>query len=173
MQFVGLFVLIILACLFLNSFQGCSRDWPNGAMCYARGPVSLTAEYTCPVCGQKTLYDKYETARVVQSIEACRREFDLLVQVSPLKMKLDESSFCAKCSPNATEHLLGLIVFYEDGTFNRIAPIYTDDLTLLRDYFEGRLTKLNSGKTPEMIRCEKDRVDVLLGREVLIPKQKQ
>jgi hypothetical protein len=173
MQFVGLFVLIVLACLFLNSIQGCNRGRGLETTCYVISRPQTTAEYVCPICGQKTLYDNDDAAWVVQSMETCRREYDLLVQISPLKMKLDESSFCAKCSPNANEHQLALTVTHEDGTNQTTSPVSWNDLRILRDYFQGRLTSSAPGKTPAMVREETIRVKYILGREVPVPPQKQ
>lgn len=172
MHFIGLLILVILACLFLGSMKGCDRQ-PVGAMCYKVAAPQTTSEYTCPVCGQKTLYDKENTAWIVQSIETSRREFDLLVQVSPLKMKLDESNLCAKCSPNATEHQLVLTITYEDGTTRSITTGNDDNLRILRDYFQGRLTDSSPGKSPELVRWEIKRARELLGRDVPVPPQKQ
>ncbi len=174
MHFVGLLVLVILACLFFSSIQGCGPGgWPVGAMCYSVVPVPPTAEYTCSACGQKTLYDKDEAAWVVEDMATYRREFDLLVQVSPIQMKLDESSFCAKCSPNATEHQLVLTVTHEDGTTNTTKPVSIHDLIILKEYFQGRLVDYTPYKTDSLIQQSILRIKQLLGREIPVPQQKQ
>jgi hypothetical protein len=171
MQFVGLFVLIILAGLFLNSIQGCSRE-PLDTTCYMTGMRLTTAEYICPVCGYKTLYDKDRTAWVVKEIVGYRRGFDQLNRVSPLKMTLDESSLCAQCSPNATEHQVGLTVTHGDGTSQTTSPVSWNDLSILREYFEGHLTDYTPNMTPGMIRENTFRIGQLLGRDIPSPEQK-
>lgn len=168
MHFVGLLILVILACLFLTGTQGCQRKRPIGAMCYVVVPTPPTAEYTCSVCGQKTLYDKDEAAWVVQSIESCRKEFELLVGECPLKLTLDESSLCANCSPKATQHQLTLTVTYPDGTVHTAAPIQLDDIRLLQDYFRGRLSTTNA-TNPAFLQNQTLRLQRLLGEQLPDP----
>lgn len=108
------------------------------AMCYDIVAPPSEAEYVCPVCGQKTLYSGEEVNVIDREIESCRREFEQVYRASNLKMVLDESSFCAKCSPNATQHQLILNIWYSDGSTHS-APIRDQwDLRILRDFFRGR-----------------------------------
>ncbi len=108
------------------------------AMCYTIAVPPLTAEYVCPECGQKTLYANDEARFVEQELESCRREFDQVVQSTNLKMGLDESSFCEKCSPNATQHQMILTLSYADGSTHSVSLRSGLDLRILRDFFRGQ-----------------------------------
>lgn len=117
-----------------------SRKAPQptmGAMCYEMAAPPARAEYVCPVCGQKTLYTK-ELARTVEwEVDSCRRELALITTRTPLRLTLDESSFCKHCSPNAKARALALVVTYGDGTSHRTSPVSLEDLSILAGFLGG------------------------------------
>jgi hypothetical protein len=134
-----------------------------GAMCYmVAGPPS-TAEYVCPVCGHKTLYSKGDTAFVTWELGACRREFDQALKVSDLKMSLDESSFCAQCSPNADKHELVLNIAYSDGSTHSAGGIRQTDLRMLYYFLKGSLSFKGLQDGTELLKEHLPRLSELLG----------
>ena len=128
-----------------------------GAMCYDMALPPDHTEYTCPTCGEKTLYAwsqkelgtwnsenfaKMREVRFVQGeLTACRREVEKIKQSTGLLLTLDESSFCKHCQPNATKHELKLTVTYTDGRTHTVSPVSLSDFRLLRDFFEGKFKK--------------------------------
>ncbi|NLH16440.1 MAG: hypothetical protein GX455_07675 [Phycisphaerae bacterium] len=181
MYYVGLLVLIVLACLISFSVQGCRNSKlgggsssqmifkiqevdslskekieqalqnlqqqkapkaMTGAMCYIPAPIPLKVEYLCPTCGQKTLYTQGDAlAQFVNwELGACRRELDRLDNRGGLKITLEESSFCAKCSPNAGKHELVLKITYPDGSIHSTGGIQLTDLRMLNRFLGGYLS---------------------------------
>jgi len=134
-----------------------------GAMCYDMAAPPDRAEYVCPKCGEKTLYSKDNARIVAWEIEACRREFSTLRGASDLSLTLDESSYCAHCSPSARKHQLALVVQYADGSSHTTAPISQGDMRILRDFLKGELSyeTFNEGKQP--LKNELPRLRELLG----------
>jgi hypothetical protein len=165
--FVGIIAVVLLfACLVLSG-GGCSRQTPPnsppgvahgpsrqmlGAMCYEVAPPLRRADYVCPKCGERSLYDentpspdqrtKNRVARVVAyEVPSCRREVAEIGRVaSNAKVSLDESQFCRKCSPNVTAPKLVLHVSYR-GKIRDIEEINHEDLRILREFFAGKLLK--------------------------------
>lgn len=134
-----------------------------GAMCYAVAAPPQRAEYVCPKCGEKTLYTKDDAVFIAWEIEACRREFEILKDQSHLSVALDESEYCAHCSPVATKHQLALVVTYADGSSHTTSPVSRYDLRILRDFLSGRTSfdTLNEGSAP--LKGELPRLRELLG----------
>jgi len=130
-----------------------------GAMCYTPAPHPLTADYVCPKCGEKTVYafdssDAANRARNYDAIEAllqltaCRRG---LAAIRGLDAELDESEFCRKCSPKASQPRLILVVRYPDGAPpHRFAGVTGEDLVLIREFLSGsrRHVGPNEGDSP-------------------------
>jgi hypothetical protein len=134
-----------------------------GAMCYDVAGPPPTAEYVCPVCGHKTLYSKGETAFVTWELGACRREFDQMEKVNDFKMVLDESSFCAQCSPNANKHELVLKVAYSDGSTHSTGGVRQIDLRMLRYFLGGSLSFQGLQEGTEPLKDQIPRLRELLG----------
>jgi hypothetical protein len=231
MQFVGLLILFILACLIAFSVQGCRNSKPgggsssgsstsgqqesyvstgvrpdlpltvrqadsmsraqieqmlrnlqmqkapqpiSGAMCYSVASTPEQVEYLCPACGQKTLYTQGDMlARFVNwELGSCRREFEQLANSGGLKMALDESSFCAKCTPNAGKHELVLKITYPDGSIHSSRGIQLTDLKMLRYFLGGSLAfKGNHDEILPLQDCQ-SRLRELLGVENSAVKKK-
>ncbi len=110
------------------------------AGCYS--PFEVTpqqTEYVCPICGERTTRVKqgYVPAGsrevVVPDIEECRRLFARLPVTAGYK--LDESEYCAKCSPRVKNPSPTLLVTTTKGHVRRVRHVTTEDLRLLSDYF--------------------------------------
>lgn len=113
-----------------------------GAMCYDTAAVMMRSDYLCPVCGDKTIYNDYHTSDIEYSIPACRT---IIKSISGLSLELDESSYCRKCSPDASDQFIRLIVHPE----NKDKPVISDrvtrfDLNLIKSYAD--LKKTGNGK---------------------------
>lgn len=134
-----------------------------GAMCYDMAGPPPTADYVCPVCGHKTLYSEGDTAFVTWELGACRREFDQVVGSGNLKMVLDESSFCAQCSPNANKHELVLKVAYSDGSTHSAGGVRQIDLRMLRYFLGGSLSFQGLQEETEPLKDQIPRLRELLG----------
>lgn len=145
-----------------------------GAMCYDMAPPPDRAEYVCPKCGERTLYEIGEstntelrpelTTEVVQfDLCMCRREFAELRKVVGDAIEFDESQFCRKCSPRVTSPTLVLRITYEDGSVRRVDNVQHDDLRMLREFLEGRLLGKadNGGEQP--LKDNLGRLEELLG----------
>lgn len=142
-----------------------------GAMCYDMAGPPPTADYVCPVCGQKTVYST-DTSFIAWELDGCRREFEQMTKIGDLKMALDESSFCAQCSLNATRHELVLNITYSDGTTHSAGGIHRSDLRMLTYFFKGSLSfkGLQDGTKP--LKDQIPRLRELLGVEASAAKDK-
>lgn len=132
-------------------------------MCYASLPRQKTVTYVCPVCGEKTLYHEGNADFVQGELAICHRLFSETKKNTDLSLSLDESSFCAKCAPKATEHQLALIVVYPDGRRHVSAPISWRDLAMLDAFLKGEdaYRTFNDGSRP--LKPELPRLRELLG----------
>ena len=87
-------------------------------MCYKVAGPPDRLDFTCPVCGEKTLYAMEENngtrkldnslSRLIQyDIQTCRR---LVKEITGVKLTLDESQFCGHCNPVISDPKLILIL---------------------------------------------------------------
>ena len=107
-----------------------------GAMCYSVGPPPNQALYICPACGEKTLYvDHY--AEELSEVSLARQEFEKLIKSVDISIVFDESEFCASCSPHVDSPELTLRINHEDGSSVLSKSITSDDIIILRAFFEG------------------------------------
>jgi len=135
----------------LKRLEKASTPKPKmGAMCYDIAAPPQRAEYVCPDCGEKTLYTDEVAFFLGWELESCRRDFDKANWAGNLQMKLDESSFCQHCRPEAKVHQLALIITYSDGTTHTTAPVQEEDLRILRNFLEGQVMyeTFNGGTWP-------------------------
>lgn len=111
-----------------------------GAMCYEMAMPPDRAEYTCPICGNKTLYasspeERYPVPRFLEwDLPACRR---LAGQIQTIPVTLDERSFCKQCTPEAETRQLCLVIDYGNGTRHIVKGVTKDDLQLLLEFSQG------------------------------------
>jgi hypothetical protein len=142
-----------------------------GAMCYDMAGPPPTADYVCPVCGQKTVYSK-DTSFVTWELGACRREFEPMIKTGDLNMVLDESSFCSNCSPNADKHELVLKITYSDGTTHSAGGINQTDLRMITYFLKGSLSFKGLQDGTEPLKDQIPRLRELLGIEDPAKKDK-
>ena len=117
------------------------KELSMGAMCYEMMAPPDRAEYVCPDCGEKTLYatadgDRDAPQFISWTLPACR---ETVKTVRDLTLVLDESGYCAKCSPDAKKPTLALVVKYPDGTEHRTENVTAEDLIVLREFASGAL----------------------------------
>jgi hypothetical protein len=128
------------------------KNLKQGATCYKTAMPPNRADYICPKCGERTLYDdssldwkqpnahlKAHARDVLLYIPACRREFEQLRKITKDAIVFDESQFCRKCSPNTVNPKRMLHIFYSDGTKYDFENINSSDLRELHDLFEGKM----------------------------------
>ena len=134
-----------------------------GAMCYAAAMYPETADYICPVCGEKTLYTDYNTEFIEWELQNCRRLFGEIEAAVVMDIVLDESFYCQHCSPMPDElpHLV-LRVTGDDGTVVS-NPVTQHDLMILESFVKGRLFYYtwNDGEQP--LKPYAERLSILLG----------
>lgn len=108
------------------------------AMCYEMAAPPERIEYTCPVCGERTLYPFLSGVIDADELSTCRR----LMQELPARVlaSLDESAFCKKCHPDAATPELVLVARYQDGQSESTAGVRATDLELLTAIVAGQIT---------------------------------
>jgi hypothetical protein len=132
-----------------------------GAMCYDMALPPLRTEYVCPVCGEKTLYSPEVARTKADELDVCRRLFKEIPNQGALK--LDETSFCRKCQPQATDIALKLIIRFDDGTSHATTNITSQDLRLLRDFLNKKLLVAGVQGEESPIKSQLPRLRELLG----------
>jgi hypothetical protein len=134
-----------------------------GAMCYAAMAIPATAEYVCPVCGEKTLYSGYVTELVEWELPAMRRMTESVDSLTEFRIFLDESQFCSFCSEEEHEDPLVLLrVVLEDGT-ETVNPVSITDLRMLESFLQGRLSYMTFNDSEQPLREHADRIRTLMG----------
>jgi hypothetical protein len=153
------------------------KDLSPGAMCYEMAAPPDRYDYTCPLCGEKTLYaanDIPETDRerivgsyiytITLELEPCRR---LVGLIRGLDIVLDESEFCAFCYPGAEKVKIPricIIINYPDQKEpRRICDISSDDLILLKEFMDGSKIHRYSNDWEIPLKNEIKRLEELLG----------
>ncbi len=134
-----------------------------GAMCYEMMAAPPVAEYVCPVCGEKTLYEDSHTAFIEWEIEGARRVAESINASTDFNVVLDETLFCEFCSGETEEGpWLRLRVEHADGeeTVNRVS---LTDLRKLSSFLHGRLYWLTDNDSQEPLQGDADRIREILG----------
>jgi hypothetical protein len=126
------------------------KNLSMGAMCYSIAPPPQRADYLCPTCGGRTLYEKGLARLVEWELQEARREFEELKKVTGTAISFDESQFCRECKPDVRRPQLVLKVTYQDGRQVTVSPVEPGDLRLLREFLSGKLvcTTGNDGEIP-------------------------
>jgi len=109
------------------------------AMCYESAAPPTTAVYVCPKDGSRTHYSR--DAALAERIEQLPILRAAVQTVSGLKVSLDESELCSRCTPTpppSPEPIL--IVKLPDGAEKRTRAVIANDLLLLREFADGQLT---------------------------------
>ena len=135
-----------------------------GAMCYEIAMPPDTANYVCPICGEKTLYKKggeIGTTTILQTIPNCR---GLIRQIHGVNLKLDESSFCKNCNNTGAAPELCLLVNIKDENDTvRSCKVDEGDLNLLKEFFEGKLVHKGFTDNETPLKEYLARIEELLG----------
>ena len=137
-----------------------------GAMCYdVAGPPEV-AEYVCPICKEKTLYDFSQSAFITWELEGCRRMAESIDERTEFDVTLDERLFCDFCLPNTKEETPSLVlkVLHENGS-EHLNEISITDLRVLDAFLQGNLYYTDEYEAHYPIKDFSDRVRELLGVE--------
>ncbi len=144
----------------------------KGAMCYSMtGPPNID-EYVCPKCGEKTLYTGTEgprsadnTDEVREEIVACRR---ILKEIEGLDVALDESQFCAKCTPDLREVPKIILVVHYEGREepHRVEGVTSEDLEILKEFLDGKDKHKGDYGIETPLKDYTERLEELLGVKI-------
>lgn len=150
----------------LAKIEKSARPEPQmGAMCYKMARPPSRAEYVCPTCGERTLYTDREAELVERELATCQSLFRELPRHET--MELDESAFCRKCRPQATEPELTLTIRFDDGTTSVVRGVRSEDLRMLGAVLSGKLTETTSNEGEEPLKDQLPRLRELLGANTL------
>jgi hypothetical protein len=131
---------------------------PEGAMCYDMAAPIERVDYYCPVCNEMTLYNVMYGDNI-DNLYSYRASVE---RIKKIDVKLDESEFCKKCSPNVKEPKYCLIVTYgKDAKPHKTCDITSNDMDLLYDFSEGKKEHYNCP-----IKNYKERLEELLGTKI-------
>ena len=146
-----------------------------GAMCYRPAMPPKSADYTCPKCGEKTLYsienieNKNEGYQIIGTVNVgipnCRRT---IKNIKGINITLDESQYCRKCSPDIQSPKLVLIIEHEDGKKHTVTGITNNDLILISEFLSGSDKHKDEGDFETPLKKHIKRLSELLGVEVKI-----
>ena len=139
-----------------------------GAMCYSPVRAPLSANYVCPDCGEKTLYDSSWAAAIDWELPSCRRFVESINENTDFEVELNESLFCDFCSPDSaslSDNLsLLLEVTHENGE-TVVNPVTITDLRMLDSFLQGNLYYSTSNDAQNPLQGHSDRIRTLLGLE--------
>jgi len=139
----------------------------KGAMCYVSVIVTENWEYICPKCGEKTIHKQIYGAK--DGLDSCRRAAK---EIKKLHVKLDESQFCRKCSPDVENPRLALLVYYEgEERPHRIENIGLRDLILIRQFLSGSKKYTDEYDKEWALKNYSKRLSDLLGVEIELPEK--
>jgi hypothetical protein len=134
-----------------------------GAMCYAPMVMPDSAEYICPVCGEKTVYSGNLSSFFQWELDAARRLVESIDAHTDFTVELDETSFCDFCSSEEEESpSMILRVTSESGT-ETTSRVSITDLRMLDSFLQGRLFWVTSNDGQEPLKDHIDRMAELLG----------
>jgi hypothetical protein len=137
----------------------------RGAMCYEAMAYPAVAEYVCPICGEKTIYNDQLTAFIEWELQGCRRKAELINEYTEFEVILDESMFCDFCSGVSDEEpVLYLRVLSSDST-ETVNPVSIHDLMILESFLQGNLYYTTSNDGQEPLQDYSERIRVLLGTD--------
>jgi hypothetical protein len=133
-----------------------------GAMCYETISFNNTTEirYTCPSCGEKTVYTisekykptpkgkskrkkrKYKVDRGLFWLASNVKDFRRLTgKIKGIDVVLDEKELCVHCSPETSNPRLKLkIKLPGEDTVHHTGPISIEKLKMLIEFTNGKIT---------------------------------
>ncbi|MCK5116158.1 MAG: hypothetical protein KAR44_06130 [Candidatus Aegiribacteria sp.] len=135
----------------------------RGAMCYEAMAYPLVAEYICPVCGEKTIYNNSQTGFIEWELQGCRRMVESINEYTEFDISIDETLFCDFCSESSDEEPTLLLRVASTDTTEIVNIVSIHDLRILESFLQGTLyyTTSNDGQQPLLDYSE--RIRELLG----------
>ncbi len=145
-----------------------------GAMCYAPMPPQQRIDYTCPKCGEKTVYaTNNDGFWKVGNTEAFRRGLKAL-QEKGLNCQLDETAFCQKCGKGAKAKEFILEVSWPGQEKPRRTILQgTSDLQILLEFIAGKDKHDNGPGGEKPMKDYLPRIRDLLGLNPAKPEEKK
>jgi len=131
-----------------------------GAMCYDMAAPPQRAEYICPICGEKTLYENNYTTLISWELQQMR---ELVNNIKSISCKLDESQFCRSCSPKIINPELCLIVNIEEKNEHKTCNIDEQDVILLNEFLSGSKIHKTFNDAEQPLKQYLPRIEELLG----------
>lgn len=123
------------------------EDWiedEDDISCYEPIMEDLVVEYVCPACGEKTIYDS-QWGFEADNVQVLRRRMNKLSNYP--EVRLDESQFCRKCTPDVKELPLAQLVFtFDDGTSLSEPVLRKEKIDLLVEMISGKTPYASAGK---------------------------
>lgn len=110
----------------------------RGAMCYKMAMPKNVSEYTCPTCGEKTIYKDWMGKRIEEELPSLRR---IVASIKQLKLILDENGLCSHCRKEVLfpqNMNIGLKIIWPDKTENYTSDIQLSDMIILQEFLEGK-----------------------------------
>lgn len=134
-----------------------------GAMCYEMMAPPMVAEYICPVCGEKTLYEDYRTEFIEWELQGARRLAESIDEATEFSITLDETLFCDYCSEGSHQDpALLLRVVPEEGE-EVVSTVSLIELRMLDSFLQGRLYYLTDNDSQEPLQDHADRLREIMG----------
>lgn len=135
----------------------------RGAMCYEAMAYPRVAEYICPVCGEKTIYNDSEAAFIEWELQGCRRMVESLNEYTEFDISLDETRFCDFCSDSSDEEPALILRVASTDTTETVNSISIHDLRILDSFLQGNLYYLTGNESQFPLQDCSDRIRELLG----------
>lgn len=147
-------------------------------------PDSSPAEYICPICGEKTVWNSCDKStdssisdHLKNNLYLSFLKINLIhyrkqikeIQKHYINITLDERQFCHRCSPKKqiTNPSVYLMVAHKDN-INHRNKIEKDDLKILCAFFEGQKYIILGPNRTKSVKSLLPRISQLLG--VTMPK---
>lgn len=134
-----------------------------GAMCYEAMAYPAVAEYICPVCGEKTIYEDTRTGFIEWELPGCRRMAQSINGLTEFEIILDETMFCRFCSEETEENPRLLLRVASGDSGETVNHISIPDLRMLESFLQGNLYYLTANDAQIPLREHSDRIRELLG----------
>jgi hypothetical protein len=137
----------------------------QGAMCYKTAATPNRAEYICPVCGHKTIYNDYMAVFINRDLQECR---SIAASLTEIECKLDESQFCQKCHPevNGSPDLCITTHYKGEEKENRACGINREDMELLQEFLNNKVTHWDDYDYETPLKDKMEIISNLLGIDI-------
>lgn len=134
-----------------------------GAMCY--GPVAIpdSAEYICPDCGEKTIYNGNMSSFFQWELETARRLAEYIDASTDFSVQLDETLYCDYCSPEQGEDPSMLLRVMDESGVETVNRVTVTDLRMLDSFLQGRLYWVTDNDGQQPLKDHAERMALLLG----------